>query len=169
MTEPDAYAILRRKLLWAFPTGLYLLGSHLNGQVHVMTTSWVMQVATTPKMIACSVEQNSKSLEFISGTGTFSISILPKSQRSTIRKYVKRDQRQEMVNGNLTIEGNSFLLAESGNPYLEAGVGFLEAQLVTRTDFESHAVLFGEISDCLALTDIKDVLDMHDTLMNYGG
>lgn len=168
-SDPDEYIRMRRKILWSLPTGLYLLGTHKGESVHVMTTSWIIQVATRPKIVACSIEQGSKTLDFVLESQNLSVSLVSKTDRSVIRKYVKKDQDVTLHGSDVIIEGNQFLLTELGNPYLASCVGYFEANLVNVEEFESHAMIFAEIFDCNLAGDPKDVLSNSDTLMNYGG
>ena len=55
--DPDEYDRLRRRVLWAMPTGLFVVGSRAGDRRNLMTCNWVMQVATSPKLVAVSVER----------------------------------------------------------------------------------------------------------------
>ncbi|HXZ61842.1 MAG TPA: flavin reductase, partial [Acidimicrobiales bacterium] len=57
--DPQSYDRLRRRLLWALPTGLYVLGSRAGSNRNLMTISWVVQAATDPKMVAVGIESAS--------------------------------------------------------------------------------------------------------------
>lgn len=165
----EDYVKLRRRLLWALPTGIYLLGSHSDSEVHVMTTSWVSQVATEPKIIMCSVESRSKTQQFILESQNFTVALIAKSKRDIIRKYVKVNQARENLNDAILIEGNRFTQTALGNPYPEDALGYLEARVLSVTELSSHKVILGEVTDCQVFGELTEILEMHDTRMNYGG
>src|SRR5262249_32523772 len=54
--DPEAYDRLRRRVLWAMPSGLYVLGTRGATQRNLMTLNWATQVAVDPKLVAVSVE-----------------------------------------------------------------------------------------------------------------
>ena len=53
--DPEEYDRLRRRVLWSLPTGLFVVGSRAGARRNLMTCNWVMQVATTPKLVAVAV------------------------------------------------------------------------------------------------------------------
>ena len=55
----EEYDRLRRRVLWALPTGLFVVGSRAGDRRNLMTCNWVMQVATSPKLVAVAVESGS--------------------------------------------------------------------------------------------------------------
>ena len=56
---PDVDDRLRRRVLWAMPSGLYVVGSAAGGRANLMTASLAMQVATEPKLVAVAVDVTS--------------------------------------------------------------------------------------------------------------
>ncbi|HEV2361741.1 MAG TPA: hypothetical protein VGS21_08570, partial [Acidimicrobiales bacterium] len=50
----DAYDRRRRRVLWSFPTGLYVVGSRHGEERNLMTCSLLAQLATTPKLVGVS-------------------------------------------------------------------------------------------------------------------
>lgn len=167
--EGEAYDKVRRRLLWSMPTGLYILGVKDQDKVHLMTTSWATQVATSPKIIAISVESKSKTAACLVESPSFVLALLPKSRRELIRKFVKSTQHVEVSNDRFVVEGVEFLRSAMGNPYPSSALGYLEASVVCVQSFESHNVYFGVVSDAVELQSHEEVLSVADTRMNYGG
>lgn len=85
----DAADRLRRRVLWAMPTGLFVVGSRAGDRRNLMTCNWVMQVATSPKLVAAAVESDSVTRDLIERGGAFSVSLLARSDRSLVRRFVK--------------------------------------------------------------------------------
>ncbi|CAG4903923.1 unnamed protein product [Acidithrix sp. C25] len=167
--EELTYLRDQRRLLWSLPTGLYLLGTNYDKAPHLMTTSWVSQVATSPKILMFSVEASSKTARNLDHTKTFALSILKTAQRSLIRRYVKGDQVVNFTEDLLEIEGNTFSLTSNLDPFVPDGVGVIEGQIQSKVTFESHFVFFGEVTNMALFDSECDVLSMADTKMNYGG
>ena len=55
----DEFDRHRRRVLWALPTGLYLVGSRHGEEVNLMTANLVVQVCTEPTLVAAAVERDS--------------------------------------------------------------------------------------------------------------
>ncbi len=161
---------LTRRVLWSLPSGLYLIGTCAQDRVNLMTANWVSQVATTPRILAASLEVASVTLGLARAGGGFSVSILAKEDRAVIRRFVKPSTGLDADGeGGSTMAGEEVRLGTAGRPHLARAVGVLEVDLVAETAFDSHVVLFGEVTDALELRPGTPVLEMGDTRMNYGG
>jgi flavin reductase (DIM6/NTAB) family NADH-FMN oxidoreductase RutF len=180
---PDEFDRLRRRVLWAMPTGLFVVGSRSGDRRNLMTANWVMQVATTPKLMSVAVESGSLTRELMEAGGAFSVSLLARSERSLVRRFVKPvsdvvlDERGVAV----SLQGEPVLEVANGLPVLGAAVGWLACAVRSVQEWDggageaSHVLVIGEVVDAgetgrLGATgDDNAVLSMADTRMNYGG
>lgn len=181
--EAEGYDRLRRKLLWALPTGLYVLGSRLGPRRNLMTISWVTQVSMDPKMVAAGIEVASVTHALVSDGGTFALSLLPRTERAVVRRFVKpvEDVVIDEEAGTGTMNGQEVRLAPGGEPVLAASAGWLWCAVRHRLALGSHSVFVGEVGDCglgapgapalPASTGEAgtELLRMEDTRMSYGG
>jgi len=171
------------------PTGLFVVGSRSGDRRNLMTANWVMQVATTPKLVAVAVESDSLTRELIEAGGSFSVSLLARSERGLVRRFVKpvRDMDVDDRGAATSLQGESVFEVTHGLPCLSAGVAWLAFSVRSvqawdvgnDTDSASHVLVVGEVvdageSDRLAAAGADDatddaVLSMRDTRMNYGG
>src|SRR5690606_26252010 len=54
--------------------GVHVIGSHdAVGTLNAMIADWVMQVSFKPRLVACSVENDARTLRFIKATNAFSV------------------------------------------------------------------------------------------------
>ena len=167
--DPTKYDKLRRRLLWGIANGLYLLGTHQHETLHVMTASWVTQVATSPKLLAVSVEAGAKTAVYIDDAASFLVALLPRERKEIIRKFVKPELEVATKDGGLSIQGLAFGLSNLGNPFPLEALGYLEMTMVSRSELGSHVLYVGEVADAVSFGDGAEVLEMRDTRMNYGG
>ncbi len=178
----DAADRLRRRVLWAMPTGLFVVGSRAGDRRNLMTCNWVMQVATSPKLVAAAVESDSVTRDLIERGGAFSVSLLARSDRSLVRRFVKpvRDVETDERGAAVRLQGEPVVEVAGGLPCLSAAVAWLACSVRSVTDWDgptgaSHVLVVGEVvevgaSDRLGGTDVDDaVLSMGDTRMSYGG
>ena len=185
--DPADYDRARRRVLWSLPTGLYVIGSRAGDRRNLMTCSWVMQVATTPKLVAVAVEQSSVTLGLIEESGRFSVSVLVRSDRALIRKFAKPvdDVDLDEAGRAVSMQGVPVTEDADGVPRLAAALAWMSCEVRetvgggSADDGPSHVLVISEVTDVggplsdevVAGDDAgrPEVLRMEDTRMNYGG
>jgi flavin reductase (DIM6/NTAB) family NADH-FMN oxidoreductase RutF len=169
----------RRRLLWAMPTGIYVVGSTdaSGSAVHLMTHSLAVQVATEPTVLALAVEASSRTRELVSGSKVATLSVLRRDQRELVRRFVKPVDAIEGPDG-LSVAGAVVERAPSGAPYLRDALGCFDLAVLGATSFVSHTTFFCEVTAVATAPEVTEgpasarlaeVLRMEDTKMNYGG
>lgn len=191
--DPVEYDRLRRRVLWSMPTGLFVVGSRSGDRWNLMTCNWAMQVATAPKLVAVSVEVGSVTAELIGEGGSFSVSVLPRSERSLIRRFVKPVDRVERdADGRaVLLQGEPVHEEAGGVPCLSAAAAWLVCAVRSTVRWEgptdgtgaahpaSHLLFVGEVVDAGesvtggvvdgGTPEPEQMLQMGDTRMHYGG
>ncbi len=184
--DADGFDRLRRRVLWAMPTGLFIVGSRAGDQRNLMTCNWVMQVATSPKLVAVGVESDSLTRRLVEEGGSFSVSLLARSERALVRRFVRpvRDVEVDDAGVVRSLQGEPVVEVAGGLPVLVAAVAWLACSVrsVQQWDADgasgaaSHVLVVGEVvavgesERMTAPTGGDDaVLSMEDTRMNYGG
>src|SRR5664279_1563881 len=129
--DADEYDRERRRVLWSMPSGLFVLGSRFEGRLNMMTCNWAMQVATVPKLVAVSVEAGSLTRNLIERGGGFSVSVLPRSERAVIRRFVKPVQDVELdESGNArSMQGVPVHEVSGGLPCLSSALAWLACEV----------------------------------------
>jgi flavin reductase (DIM6/NTAB) family NADH-FMN oxidoreductase RutF len=172
----------RRRLLWAMPTGIYVLGSTKGpeGPWHLMTHSLAVQVATEPCVVALAVETSALTHEYLVSSNVAALTVLRRDQRELVRRFVKPvepsviDRSAEEV----TMGGVVVAAAPSGAPFLRDALGVLDLRVLESTSFTSHTTFFCEVTQVATAPEVTEgsasariaqVLRMEDTKMNYGG
>ncbi|HXW31738.1 MAG TPA: flavin reductase family protein, partial [Acidimicrobiales bacterium] len=159
--EPDLYDRLRRRVLWAMPTGLYVVGSTAGdgasgdaqgdaqgdakrdagqGRWNLMTANLVVQVATEPKLVAVAVETGAVTRRFVDASDCFAVSLLGRESRAVVRRFVK-PVRDVELDGEGRVErlaGEPVVLAPSGAPVLRVAVAWLDCHVRHRVELGSH-------------------------------
>ena len=164
------YDKLRRRVLWSMPSGLFVVGSRgeAAGVRHLMTASWVTQVAFAPKLLAVSIERTAITHRLIQETRCFSVSIIDREDRAIVRKFTKPTEADVEAG---TINEVPYLERVTGAPILRQAVAFCDCELREALDAGGHTLFVGEVVDAAFLRDDEAtaVLRMEDTRMNYGG
>jgi flavin reductase (DIM6/NTAB) family NADH-FMN oxidoreductase RutF len=166
----DEFDRHRRRVLWAMPTGLYLIGSRDGDEVNLMTANLVVQVCMEPKLVGVALEHDSVTARLVSAGGGFTLSLLARSDRDVVRRFVK--PVKDVVRGP-----DGAVLALSGQPVSEVGpdrrpvltsaAGWLECRLTSAAPLGSHTFCIGEVTGVDG--EPSEVLRMEDTRMHYGG
>jgi flavin reductase (DIM6/NTAB) family NADH-FMN oxidoreductase RutF len=191
--DPDTYDRQRRRVLWSLPTGLFVVGSRAGDRRNLMTCNWVMQVATTPKLVAVSLERESVTRQLVEQGGAFSVSVLARSDRALVRRFVKPVDEVEVdaTGAAVSMQGVPVDEVTGGLPCVGSALAWLACAVrhTIRWDGDapgtpvSHVLVVGEVIDVGEAPDDDTragegggdiapgpgVLRMEDTRMNYGG
>jgi flavin reductase (DIM6/NTAB) family NADH-FMN oxidoreductase RutF len=156
------------------PSGLYVVGTRAAGRRNLMTISWATQVATSPKLVGIGVESVAVTHELLEEGGVFALSLLPRSQRAVVRRFVKpvADAAVDDRTGVGTMQGEPVHAAVTGAPILDVAMSWLDCEVRHVLALGSHSFFVGEVVDCgESVQDAPDSspLRVEDTRMNYGG
>ncbi len=170
--DETAFDHHRRRVLWALPSGLYLIGSRYHDEVNLMTANLVVQVCIEPKLVALALERESRTAGLVSHGRGFAVSLLQRSDRDVVRRFVKPVGDDKIVrdpDGAVTsMAGHD--VTEVGVdklPVLRSAAGYLICTQARLEDLGSHALCIGEVTDVGG--EPGEVLRMEDTRMHYGG
>ena len=165
--QQQEYDKLRRRVLWALPYGLYVLGSRAGDRRNGMTMNWVTQVSFDPKLLAISVETGSVTGDLIAEGGVFALSLIDREDRAIVRKFTKPVEVDLEAH---TLNGFPFHDGCSGAPILDQAVAYLDCQVRDRMPVGGHTLFVGEVVDAgFQKAEDTAVLRMEDTRMSYGG
>jgi flavin reductase (DIM6/NTAB) family NADH-FMN oxidoreductase RutF len=166
--QRDEYDKLRRRLLWTFPSGLYVVGSRDGDERNLMTLNWCTQVSFDPKLLGISVEKSAVTHELIAAGGVFSVNTIDREDRAIVRKFTKpveADLDGGTLNGFPFHDGNA-----TGAPVLDQAAAFVECSVRQQVDCGGHTLFVGEIVNAgFQKPEDTPVLRMEDTRMSYGG
>ena len=160
----------RRRVLWSLPTGLYLIGSRHDDDVNLMTANLVVQVCMEPKLVGVALEHESVTAGLVTAGGGFTVSLLARSDRDVVRRFVKpvTDIERAPDGGLLALSGQPVTeVGPDRRPVLSAAAGYLDCHLTGADTLGSHVFCIGEVIGVGG--EPADVLRMEDTRMHYGG
>jgi flavin reductase (DIM6/NTAB) family NADH-FMN oxidoreductase RutF len=165
--DPEEYDKRRRRVLWAMPYGLYVLGSRAGDRRNLMTLNWATQLSFDPKLVGVGVERESFTRQLIEEGRVFSLCLVDREDRAIVRKFTKP---VEFDTDAGTANGFPYHDGLSGAPILDQAVGYADCAVRQQVDLGDHTFYMGEVMDA-AFQKPEDtpVLRMEDTRMNYGG
>ncbi|MDY7106106.1 MAG: flavin reductase family protein [Actinomycetota bacterium] len=166
--DPEEYDKLRRRVLWSFPYGLYVLGSRDGERRNGMTINWVTQLAFEPKLVGAGVEKSAFTHELVEAGGVFTLCTISREDRATVRKFTKPvdvDTEASTLNGFAFHDG-----PVTGAPILDQAPAFIECEVRQAVDCGGHTLFVGEVVNSgFQHAEETELLRMEDTRMNYGG
>lgn len=170
VSGPDAeadYDKLRRRVLWSFPYGLYVLGSREGERRNGMTINWVTQVSFDPKLVGVGIEKTAFTHELVTAGGVFSLSTIAREDKAIVRKFTKP---VEVDTAAMTLNGIAFHDGATGAPILDQAVAFVDCEVRQAVDCGGHTFFVGEVvATGFQRAEDTEVLRMEDTRMSYGG
>jgi flavin reductase (DIM6/NTAB) family NADH-FMN oxidoreductase RutF len=168
--DPTEFDRQRRRVLWALPSGLYLVGSRYEDTVNLMAANLVLQVCLEPKLVAAAIEADSVTAGLVTKSGAFTVSLLARPDKDVVRRFVKPVHEVERAEGGALITMSGHQVREvgaAGVPVLAAAIGYILCTSVRAEALGSHTLFIGEVSEVGG--EPADVLRMEDTRMHYGG
>ena len=164
---------LRRRVLWALPTGLYVVGSAHGRRANLMTANLAVQVATAPKLVAVALDATSATRAIVAAGGCFSLSLLAREDRAVVRRFVRAVPERDVVfdaGRPVAMAGEAVEVHRTGAPVLVRAVAWLDCAVRRRVELGSHELVVGEVVDVGGPEgEMPPLLRMEDTRMNYGG
>ena len=160
----------RRRVLWAMPTGLYLVGSRHGDEANLMTANLVVQVSMDPKLVAVALERGSVTLRLVGAGGWFALTLLRRDERDVVRRFVKPVTQVERDEHGTIVAMSGHAVHEAGPtglPVLASAAGHLVCRVTRRDELGSHTLCVGEVVEVAG--EPENVLRMEDTRMHYGG
>jgi flavin reductase (DIM6/NTAB) family NADH-FMN oxidoreductase RutF len=161
------YDKLRRRVLWTFPSGLYVIGTRAGDRRNGMTANWVTQLSFEPKLVGVSVEHEALTHELVEEGRAFVVNVIDREDRAIVRKFTKP---VEVDAAARTLNGFPFHDGRTGAPILDHAVAYVECELRQAVEVGTSTLFVGEVVDAgFQKDEATDVLRMEDTRMNYGG
>ncbi len=169
---------LRRRVLWALPTVLAVIGStDSERSAHLMNVSWVTPVANEPTRLVASIETTSKTAVNLREVPRFSLSLVLTHERELGRLFVKPVLRQELSGDIETVQGRRILRDSLGVAYLYDAIAVTTGHVEMIRSLGDHDLWLLEVDHVAADPRLiarpasehaLDVLGVHHTRMNYG-
>jgi len=130
------------KIFFKLSYGLYVVGSHKAGTFNGQIANTVFQISSEPATIAISLNKNNLTNEFVKASKVFSVSVLPQSTDLAFIGHFGFQSGREIAKYQ-TVQ---FKKGLTGAPVLlEKSVGYLEAEVISSLDLETHSVFLGRV------------------------
>ena len=131
-----------RKAMGRFATGVTVVTTGADGEVHGMTANAVTSVSLEPMMLLLCVDKDADSHEILSRAGVFAVNILSDNQQEISNRFAIKDDA-----GTHSLDGVPHTIGMTGAPILEGALAYLDCRTVTEQEAGDHTIFIGEVVD----------------------
>lgn len=135
---------MNKKALHKISYGLYVVSSMKDGRYNGQIANTVFQITSDPVMIAVSLNKQNLTHEYVAHSRKFSVSVLA---QDTPLKFIGRFGFKSGRDIN-KFEGVNYREGVTGVPIvIDHAVAYLEAEVVSSIDVETHTIFIGKVVD----------------------
>lgn len=129
-----------RKVMRKWTSGVTVVSVNHQGIEHGMTVSSFTSISLDPPLITISLMNDSRTLELITGSNTFAITILSSDQMEVSTVFA----------GQIGDDADRFAGFEikrlaSGSPVIMGGLAYLDCEVFEMYEFASNSLIIGEV------------------------
>ena len=134
--DPEILRLAMRQ--WA--TGVTIVTSLYQGEMHGMTVSSFTSISLIPPLILVSLELNSRTYELVRQSGVFAVTILADYQEEISDRFAGRET--ERLN---RFEGLETFTLATGAPLLANGLACFDCLVVSEYEAGDHMIFIGDV------------------------
>lgn len=133
---------LFRTAMGKFATGVTVLLTEIDGEVHGMTANAFMSVSLDPKLVVISIKENARMLSKIQESKTFTVNILSSEQEEVSKVFAGQ------LKGDYTIPFDKL----NSQPVVPGAIAQVACTVSSEYVEGDHTLFIGKVADIL-LTD----------------
>ena len=139
MAEPLTVTEQEFRIVMAqFATGVTVVTTALEGQLHGLTANAVTSVSLHPCLVLVCIDHDANSYRLISESGIFAVNILSWQQQILADRFAGR---APLVNASF--DGVTYRAGSTGAPILEDALAWVECHLTQRVTAGDHDIFVG--------------------------
>lgn len=131
-----------RRVMGRFATGVTVITTHLDGELHGMTANAVTSLSLEPMLVLICVDKSADSHDIIAKAGVFAVNILNQHQADISDKFAKKG-----IDNVHTLDDVPHRFSETGCPILDGCLGYLDCKTVVEHHGGDHTIFIGEVMD----------------------
>ncbi|GEL76976.1 flavin reductase family protein [Tenuibacillus multivorans] len=131
-----------RNAMGRFATGVTIITTQVEGEIHGMTANAFMSVSLDPKLITISIDHKARMLDFIKQSGQFAVSILKDEQQDISMHFAGQKESFSSVQFDKI----------SGVPIIKDALAAVVCDVEEYNEVGDHTLFIGRVLD-IELTD----------------
>lgn len=143
--------------------GVHVIGSHDGeGNNNAMIADWVMQVSFKPRLVACSIENDARTLRYVKATKVFSVNMLHQKDGHLVAKKVVMPAEGRKIRGRSEEEaakvhdklsGLKHEFDANGCAILLDALGWYSCEVEQLVETGDHTLVIGRVTDGAVIRD----------------
>jgi flavin reductase (DIM6/NTAB) family NADH-FMN oxidoreductase RutF len=130
-----------RKVMARFVTGVTIVTSRSEAEIHGMTCNAFCSISITPLTVIVSLAKNSRTARLIEQGQVFAVNVLSESQTNLSDRFAGRHKDKEANR----FEGFEWTTAVTGAPIFRGSQAYLDCRLTKAFDGGDHTLYLGEV------------------------
>lgn len=128
---------LFRNVMGTFATGVTVITTEIDGDIHGMTANAFMSVSLHPKLVLISIGEKAKMRERIKKSKTYAVSFLAEEQKEISMLFA----------GQLKEKREAEFDRLNGMPVIKGAIASLTCNVVAEYEAGDHTLFIGEVTD----------------------
>ena len=141
MKEMAFDAVQFRKVLSRFATGVAVVTTSAEGQVHGMTCNAFCSISISPMSVLVSLAKHSRTERMINDGGVFAVNVLSESQKEISERFAGKHKDKEAHR----FQDIAWTRAVTGAPILLGTQAYLDCRVSTNFDGGTHTLFVGTV------------------------
>jgi flavin reductase (DIM6/NTAB) family NADH-FMN oxidoreductase RutF len=162
----DSSNEVRSEALHLLSTGLYVLTSCADDQIHAAAITWVNQVSIQPSLVLVALRRNSRLADSVRNAHRFAVNILEANQAEVAGRFLSHLTARAAESA---VAGHGFRMSPAHCPLLTEALAWVECRFAAELPNPGdHALVLGEVTG----TGVRRAgapLVLRDTPWSYGG
>lgn len=127
---------LFRTVMGSFATGVTVITTKVDDEVYGMTANAFMSVSLEPKLVAISIGEKAKMLNYINSSKRFAINILASNQKELSKQFAGQ------LDSNIDVGFEDY----QGLPVLTNSLAVITCELFNQLDAGDHTIFIGKVT-----------------------
>jgi 3-hydroxy-9,10-secoandrosta-1,3,5(10)-triene-9,17-dione monooxygenase reductase component len=142
-TRGEATPAAFRRVMGSFATGVAVVTTEVDGELHGMTVNSLTSVSLDPLIALVCIVKGSRTGSAIRQRGRFAINLLSAEQEQISRRFVSKDPNQRFIEED-SVDN------EWSIPLLEGRLAHLVCEVHHVQEVGDHDVVYGRVLNCAA-------------------
>lgn len=135
-------------MIGCFATGVTVVTTQLDGELHGMTANAVTSVSLEPLLVLVCVDKTADTHDILAQAGVFALSILSREQEELSNHFAKKE-----TEGAHRLDEVPHHFAVTGSPILDGCLAYLDCRVVAQYPGGDHTIFVGEVVDAHEIGD----------------
>ncbi len=154
-----------RKIMSRFATGVTIVTSRSEDEIHGMTCNAFCSISMTPPTVIVCLSKNTRTERLIEKSQVFAVNILSDSQTTLSDRFAGRDKEFD----ENRFDGFAWKTAITGAPIFEGNLASLDCKLMNLFDGMSHTIYQGEVVAAEVNEDLRPIIFYQSRYMGLDG